>query len=211
MSERTLHLPPVNRAELAAILAGLRLYEAMIHPMIEACGGDDPDAADLREYPIGLRDVLADHEETTDADAILDVASDGGSFVPLGAEPVDALCGYINSPGDDATMSLLRRLKEWGAATGGWEAPIWREVELALAKDDAERVEIINGVAPLEGWGLFEFGDRHIAICNDDEADAFPDGIAAYAHCEARAAEGSAIHREAIAIHNATAPKNEEG
>lgn len=39
-------------------------------------------------------------------------------------------------------IELLRRLQEWASVTGGWEAPVWRDVERFLAQFPPEPCDV---------------------------------------------------------------------
>jgi hypothetical protein len=67
--------------------------------------------------------------------------------------------------------------------------------ELQQARDN---VCEINRVAQSEGWGIF----FDCEIQRDDEQGVYPGDEAAIAHIRARAGEGSAIHRQAILLHD---------
>src|SRR5690349_16293189 len=93
------YLPPVTRQQLGAILAGLRLYEAVFPAIADAIEQVAAPGEDVHSDPIGIGEAVADYyEETTDCVAIDDVASDGGTLEALAPELVDDLCAYLNCP-----------------------------------------------------------------------------------------------------------------
>jgi hypothetical protein len=67
--------------------------------------------------------------------------------------------------------------------------------------------QTINRVCESEGWALFDVdGSGWCKIERNDEAAIFPDDDAALDHVRARAAGGSALHAQALRIHEMHAP-----
>lgn len=88
---RDIHFPPVTVAERNAILAGLRLYEALYDFLKRSSEDGDPGEI---EVTFG-NDIIG-----LEGFAVFEIATDGGTSPAIDALAVDDLCARINVGGE---------------------------------------------------------------------------------------------------------------
>jgi hypothetical protein len=74
-------------------------------------------------------------------------------------------------------LPIYRRVLDWARATGGWEAPVWRQLRAAIERAGLSQRLVIEAAAP--SWpGCPRPGDRVLRLHIDGVLDlAMPEGI----------------------------------
>ena len=74
-------------------------------------------------------------------------------------------------------LAICRRLLEWAEVTGGWDAPVWRELRDAVERAEASQTHVMEEATP-SAAGSPRPGDRVLRLHIDGVLDlVIPAGV----------------------------------